>query len=129
MPETLCVHPSVQAARESANNVVAWANDLYSAPKELERGDLCNYVSVPRYERRCSAQEAAAYVAALITEQTARFHEAEAQIRGRLLPRVGPGERRALEAMPDTVVSWMNGNPVRSSETARYRTRTVLEAA
>lgn len=40
--EHLIRNPDVATMREAASHVVAWVNDLYSAPKEIRLNDLCN---------------------------------------------------------------------------------------
>lgn len=125
LPESLLVHPFIRIARESANNVVSWVNDLYSAPKELSLGDLCNYVAVLQCQDDCSPQEAAERIAIRVTQQTERFLQAEQDIYAQLIPHVPPAEQCALRLMLNGLASWMNGNPAWSAESARYRARQI----
>ncbi|WP_326674861.1 terpene synthase family protein [Streptomyces sp. NBC_01237] len=59
VPEHLIRNPDVATMREAASHVVAWVNDLYSAPKEIRLNDLCNYVVVLTSKLDVSLQEAA----------------------------------------------------------------------
>ncbi|MEU6708971.1 terpene synthase family protein [Streptomyces wuyuanensis] len=128
LPESLLVHPLVRIARESANNVVSWVNDLYSAPKELSLGDLCNYVAVLQQLGGCSLQEAAEGVAMRVTGQTERFLRAEQAIHTQLIPHVSPSEQRALRLALHGFSCWMNGNPAWSAESTRYHARQIPAA-
>ncbi|BDT92405.1 hypothetical protein IFM12275_23810 [Nocardia sputorum] len=125
LSESLLVHPYIQAAREATTHIVAWCNDLYSAPKELSLGDLCNYVSVLQNQDGLTAEQAADRVGQHVHEQAARFHEAESRIHSYLLPHLTAGERRGVISMLDTCSCWMSGNVAWSLETARYASRGI----
>src|SRR5205807_4442749 len=59
-----------QAVLESANDIVAWINDVYSLKKELAHGDVCNLVVAVQYAQHCSLQEAVNQVSAMIETET-----------------------------------------------------------
>jgi avermitilol synthase len=125
LSESLLVHPHIRTAREAAANTVAWSNDLYSAPKELSLGDLCNYVAVLQNQDGLTAEQAARRVTQRVHEQADRFQDAKRRIYAELIPRLTAADRRGVLAMLTTCVAWMTGNVAWSLETARYASRNV----
>ncbi|MGV0741117.1 terpene synthase family protein [Mycolicibacterium sp. XJ870] len=129
LPESLVVHPYIRVAREAATNIVAWSNDLYSAPKELSLGDLCNYVAVLRDQDGITVDQAAERVSQRVQEQVALLHEVEGRIHSQLIPQLTASERQAVIAILDTCACWTTGNVAWSTETARYASRRIDEMA
>lgn len=120
--DELLTHPDIHAMREATANLVLWSNDLWSAPKELSSGDVCNYVAVLHCHRNIPLAAAAGLVAELITAETTRFLAAEDRARTHLLPSLAPEQRRALQALIDALGCWPAGNAAWSVSSARYRT-------
>ncbi|MEU7631801.1 terpene cyclase [Nocardia sp. NPDC049220] len=128
LPESLLVHPYIRIARKAATNVVAWVNDLYSAPKELSLGDLCNYLAVLQHQDGLEVEYAANRVSRHVDTQIARFHDASRHIHSQLLPQLRAEDRQSVIAMLDTCACWMSGNVAWSMETARYASRCINNA-
>lgn len=125
LSESLVVHPYIRSAREAVTNIVAWSNDLYSAPKELSLGDLCNYVAVLQNKDDLTAEQAAAQVNQRVHQQAQRFHNAQRRIYSQLIPHLSTADQQAVIAMLHTCACWMAGNVAWSLETARYASRNI----
>ncbi len=108
-------HPAVRSLTTASNNVVCWANDLFSLEKELKSGDVHNLVVVLREARGLSLQEA--------VERATELHDAE--IRGFLqaesrLPSFGPIVDVNLARYVASLRARMRGNLDWSLESGRY---------
>jgi hypothetical protein len=64
-----------QAMLNSMYDLVGWTNDVYSLPKELDRGEVNNLVVVMQHEKGGSLQDAVNCVCAMINRETQRFQE------------------------------------------------------
>ncbi|AXI76735.1 terpene synthase family protein [Peterkaempfera bronchialis] len=126
IPEHLISHPEVAALREAATNAIAWTNDLFSAPKEISVGDLCNFVTVLHRQLRIPLEDAAREVVARIDGEVERFSESAAGIAS-LCTRLPDGQSEALLGMVDGLRSWMVGHVAWSVESGRYRSRDIPE--
>lgn len=129
LPESLVVHPYIRVARHAATNIVAWSNDLFSAPKELSLGDLCNYVAVLQNQDGLTTEEAVDRVGHHVQQQVALLREVERRIHSELIPRLTDEDRRSVIAMLETCSCWTTGNVAWSMETARYASRRIDEVA
>ncbi|KAG6334599.1 hypothetical protein ID866_4493 [Astraeus odoratus] len=58
LPEEVVSHPVIQAMESAANDVICWANDIYSYNAEQARGDNHNLISVLMHEKGLDVQEA-----------------------------------------------------------------------
>lgn len=67
--------PELDRLRDAAADIVAWTNDLRSAPRELEEGTE-NLVGVLARHHRCSRSEAAARARAMLAERMDDFDRA-----------------------------------------------------
>ncbi|MFJ6216027.1 hypothetical protein ACIQGZ_22220 [Streptomyces sp. NPDC092296] len=126
IPEQLITHPDVAVVRETAVNAIAWTNDLFSAPKEISVGDLCNYVTVLHRQLRVPLDEAAYEVVRRIHDEVDRFSAAADRI-GVLCERLPAAHSDALRRMVDGLESWMVGHVDWSAESGRYRSRAIPE--
>lgn len=75
LPRTIMQHAIVQQLTWSAVQLIAFSNDIFSAPKEMEQNDVHNLVILLQKERNASFQEALALAAAL-HDSTMRTFEA-----------------------------------------------------
>lgn len=125
LSESLLVHPYIRAAREAANNIVSWSNDLYSAPKELSLGDLCNYVAVLQSQDDLTTAQAADRVSQYLHEEIARFDQTKQLIHTHRIPRLPTEDQQGVISMLDTCSNWITGNVAWSLETARYASRAI----
>ncbi|WP_406396828.1 hypothetical protein [Streptomyces uncialis] len=129
VPEHLIRNPDVATIREAASHVVAWVNDLYSAPEEIRLNDLCNYVVVLTSKLDVSLQEAADLVAQRVDVQVGRFLAAESRAEAVRYPHLQPDDRQALTEMVEGLKTWMTGNALLAEETARYTDRATRRPA
>ncbi|HWV74065.1 MAG TPA: hypothetical protein VN040_20245 [Pseudosphingobacterium sp.] len=75
LPRTIMQHTIVQQLTWSAVQLIAFSNDIFSAPKEIEQNDVHNLVILLQKERNASFQEALA-LAAELHDSTMRTFEA-----------------------------------------------------
>lgn len=73
-------HEVVTALRQSAANVLAWGNDLYSLRTDLKHEDVNNLVTVLRDEQNCSMPEAVAQTRDLIQTEIHQFQALSTRI-------------------------------------------------
>lgn len=102
---------------EAAADVICWTNDLYSAPKEIQRGDPNNLLVVLRHHRGMTLQQAAVATAERVEIRAAAFRAA--------LPAMAEQENSAglqslYRAWRDGLASWMRGNLEFCRESSRY---------
>lgn len=117
LPDEVRLHETVQQLALACNNVVCWANDLFSFDKERRQGDVHNLVVVLKEERELDLEEA--------LEETARMHDAEVRRFISLsenLPSFGNEVNEELERYVGVLKAWMRANLDWSfQDTARYR--------
>ena len=140
--------PDVRRLLASSALVVCWANDLYSLPKELARGERHNLVVVLARARGVPIDEAFARAARAHDEEVASF----LALKGRVLgPRASagvrpapvptsplpepaaapevPGPDRRLSGFVSALESRMRGNLDWSREAARYQVASEAKIA
>ncbi|MEV4315478.1 hypothetical protein [Actinocrispum sp. NPDC049592] len=126
LPDDLHQRPELQTLKETTSNVVCWSNDVFSAPKEITRGDLCNYVAVLQQQTQLPFQQCANMVCERILDQVRLFEDTEALLaRTKSRNTWGPSTTRALGGYVKGLKAWMRGNIDWSLETARYRHRAI----
>lgn len=126
VPERLVAHPDVALLRDTSVNAIAWTNDLFSAPKEISVGDLCNYVTVLHRQLDLTLEEAAAEVVVRIDAEVERFSAAAARVAA-LCAGLPAGEAEAVLGVVEGLRSWMTGHVAWSMESGRYRDRGIPE--
>lgn len=116
LPEPVRAHPRVEALVDACNDVVCWANDIVSLPKELASGDVHNLVSVLA-EERCDGDldDAMELAVDLHDVRVAEFIQLAAH-----LPEFGRAADEQLAWFVDTLCAWMRGNLDWSQESGRY---------
>lgn len=93
VPDGDLEEPGVRACTEMTWTLVAWDNDLYSRPKEVNRaGDTLNLVDVLAAERGIPLDEAQEQAVAMRDAVMSRF----LTLRAQLIPQVGVETRRYL---------------------------------
>ncbi|ATL46296.1 hypothetical protein COR50_03415 [Chitinophaga caeni] len=116
LPDEVRLHPDVQQLALSCNNVVCWANDLFSLAKELKHHDVHNLVIALQHEHQSSLDEAIAKAAVMHDAEVQKFINTSLH-----LPNFGPALNIELERYIDILRSWMRANLDWSfSDTARY---------
>ena len=115
LPDEVREHPDVRRLSRIAGNLVCWANDILSGPKEIKHGEVHNFVLLVRYHHRCSLQEAVDFVAAA-HDETMREFVALAE----RSPSFPSDQARALSEYTSMLQHWIRANLDWSLETARY---------
>lgn len=70
LPADIYQSDELTTLHETAFNICAWHNDIYSLQRELAGGRVNNLVVVLRNERDCSMQEALTEACAMINDET-----------------------------------------------------------
>ncbi len=116
LPESVRAHPLVEALATACNDVVCWANDIISLPKELANGDVHNLVHVVAEERCGGDLDRAMTIAAEMHDaRVAEFIHLAAD-----LPRFGRDADEQLAWFVETLCAWMRGNLDWALESGRY---------
>jgi 5-epi-alpha-selinene synthase len=123
VPPEVREHPDVGALMRASNNVVCWANDLFSLEKEAKRGDVHNIVLVLQHERGLSLRSAVAEVVAMHNAQVREFERAEPRI-----PSFGRAVNTNLSRFVSVLKTRMRGNFDWSQESGRYGSHQSLVA-
>lgn len=97
------------------SNVICWANDLYSLPKELARGDIHNLIIAIQQANSCSLQQAVEQVCVMIEQEVRSFLLIEQS-----LPHYSPAIDLEIQRYVQDLKSWMRGNYDWSIQTGRY---------
>ncbi|WP_343745565.1 hypothetical protein [Chitinophaga sp.] len=105
LPADMLQHALLKRMVQACNNIVCWANDLFSFPKEHKAGDVHNLVLVLQHERQCSLQEAVDEAARMHNEEVAIFVVLE-----KLLPLSGSEKDYELLRYVAVLRSWITGN-------------------
>ena len=71
LSEELWCHPALQKLMAISSNIIAWANDVFSFPKERAAGDPHNMILILERDFGCSTEQA--------VDETLRRHNAEMQ--------------------------------------------------
>lgn len=98
-----------QLVTEAAADIIAWTNDLFSAPGELARGDPNNLLAVLVAHHHLTPQEAAEECVARLAERTRSFVAQRAAL---------PPE---LAWFGDALAAWCRGNLDYCRTSNRYR--------
>ncbi len=115
MPSEILDEPRLQDMLEAANNVICWANDLYSLDKEIAHHEVHNLVIIVQHEQGCSLQSAVDQVARMHDHEVRRF-EAAALSR----PHYEDARDDAIWGYIDFCRRFMRGNLDWSRTTGRY---------
>ncbi|KAF8674684.1 hypothetical protein RHS04_07276 [Rhizoctonia solani] len=86
LPDEVVNHPVVKELADAGNDILTWANDIYSFPIEFARGDTHNFVCVAMEHKRLDLNGAIEFVNKLTRQRLDDYVAAKAQ-----LPSFGPG--------------------------------------
>jgi len=121
LPAHILQHFIVQRLVLACNNIVCWANDIFSCAKEARQGDVHNLVLVLQHERNIPLQDA--------VNETLRMHNEEVKLftaLEKLLPSFGADLDKELERFLSVLRSWITANYDWSFlDTGRYQVREV----
>lgn len=85
IPDEAFFHPTIAALQEAGNDILSWANDVYSFDNEQSSGDCHNLVAVVAINKNITVQAALEYVMGMIESAIDRFFEECAKV-----PSFGP---------------------------------------
>ncbi|PUZ20688.1 hypothetical protein GA0116948_11361 [Chitinophaga costaii] len=105
LPDAVLQHPVITRMVLACNNIVCWANDLFSCFKELQQGDVHNLVLVLKHEHHYGFMDA--------MQETARMHNMEVELFESLkkkLPVYEPTLQREVDRYIDVLQSWITAN-------------------
>lgn len=115
LPDEVREHPALRTLMARASNVVGWANDLFTYPKEMLESEVHNLVLVLTQERNLSVDEAAVMVGRLHDAQVRAFLVEE-----RELPSFGPLLDPEVKRFTAMLRCWIRGHLDWAHETGRY---------
>lgn len=115
-------HPAVRDLTRASNNVVCWANDLFSLEKELKSGDVHNLVVVLSHAQGLTLPEAVERATEMHDAEVRGFLEAESR-----LPSFGAAVDVNLARYLAGLRARMRGNLDWSLESGRYSGRAVQQ--
>ena len=101
---------------DAANNIICWANDLYSLRKELRKGDVHNLVLILQRDQQVTLQEAIDHAAALHDAEVRRYIELE-----RTLPTFGPEGDHCVAQYVRFARHFIRANTDWAATSGRYR--------
>ncbi|ELY92602.1 terpene synthase family protein [Natrialba taiwanensis] len=106
----------VTALRESAANIIAWSNDVFSLQRELVNDRVSNLIVTIREEQGCSLQEAVTEVCELIEAEIRRFEALSHRIA------VASDTDADLLAYRNALKHWISGYLEWCKESPRFET-------
>jgi len=121
VPPEVREHPDVKSLMRTSNNVICWANDLFSLEKEAESGDVHNLVLILRHERKGSLQKAVSDAVTMHNSQVEEFENLEPRI-----PSFGRAVNANLGRYIAVLKTRMCGNFDWSQESGRYKSQQIL---
>jgi hypothetical protein len=110
--------PPVQQALEAANNIICWANDLYSFSKEARLGEVHNLVQIVKTTYQCELEAAQQMVVAWHNLEVLRWQYWAAQVPALAL---APAEASHLRAYLAFCEHFITANARWSQLTSRYQ--------
>ncbi len=119
LPERIYASSEFQAPLEAANNVICWANDLFSYEKESADGDIHNLVQIVQAERHCTLEAAIQTIADWHNQEIQRWRHLVKH-----LPRQWrwwPPDARLVHAYMQFSQHSMYANHVWSQASGRYQ--------
>ncbi|CAE6511776.1 unnamed protein product [Rhizoctonia solani] len=85
LPDEVVNHPIVKELADAGNDILTWANDIYSFPIEFARGDTHNFVCVAMEHKKLNLEGAIEFVNQLTRDRLDEYVAAKAK-----LPSFGP---------------------------------------
>lgn len=122
IPDFVREHNIIKELKLMTNNILAWCNDIFSAPKEIAEGDFHNLVLVLQYQQQIPLEQAFKLAAEMHDREIINLLDLEASI-----PSFGKEVDAEVAKYITGLHSWIRGNLDWSSTTARYHSRESLE--
>ncbi|KZO94494.1 terpenoid synthase [Calocera viscosa TUFC12733] len=105
LPQNVLNHPVIRDLEDAAVDLVSWANDVYSFPKEYACSDTHNLVIVLLYQKSLSVQGAMDYSGELFQQRIDEYLALKAK-----LPSWGPEIDKAVELYVEGMEYWISGS-------------------
>ena len=115
VPDEAFYHPSLAALQEAGNDILSWANDVYSFDNEQCSGDCHNLIAVVAINKNITVQAAMEYAMGMIDSAIARFFEECANV-----PSFGPEVDPKVHAYIKGVELYLSGSVFWHLESERY---------
>jgi hypothetical protein len=115
VPDHAFFHPSVLALQEAGNDILAWANDIYSFDNEQCSGDCHNLVAVVAINKNITIQAAMEYAMGMTESAIARFWEECSKV-----PSFGPEVDTLVQSYIKGVELYLSGSVFWHLESERY---------
>ncbi|KAH7334074.1 isoprenoid synthase domain-containing protein [Rhizoctonia solani] len=81
LPQEVHDDPIIMELALAGNDILTWANDIYSFPVETSRGDTHNFVCVAMWNKQLDLESAIAYVDQMTRDRLQEYTEAKAKLR------------------------------------------------
>lgn len=115
VPDVAFNHPTLQGIQEAGNDILSWANDIYSFDNEQACGDCHNLVAVVSIQKNITVQAAMEYVFSMILSAIERFFEECARV-----PSFGPTIDPIVQAYIKGVEVYISGSVFWHLDSERY---------
>ncbi len=117
LPERIYSNPALQYRLDTANNIICWANDLFSFEKEYAIGDIHNLVCVTQANHHCTIDAA--------TQMIVGWHNQQVHLWQHLMKQKPhwswrPRESRHVQAYLAFSEHYMYANHIWSQTSGRY---------
>ncbi|MCG6135217.1 MAG: terpene synthase [Nostoc sp. LLA-1] len=124
IPDVLRKDNSVKKIQEMTINILAWCNDIFSAPREMASGDVHNLVLVLHYQQQLPWEQAIHRAAEMHDQEVRALLNLEAS-----LPSFGEEVDGQLAKYISGMHSWIRGNLDWSARSGRYKSAERLDLA
>jgi hypothetical protein len=114
-PDEAFYHPSLAALQEAGNDILSWANDVYSFDNEQCSGDCHNLIAVVAINKNITVQAAMEYAMGMIDSAINRFFEECSNV-----PSFGPDVDPKVQAYIKGVELYLSGSVFWHLESERY---------
>ncbi|KAG8763473.1 hypothetical protein FRC11_003162 [Ceratobasidium sp. 423] len=115
LPDEVHNDPIVAELALAGNDILTWANDVYSFPVEQARGDTQNLVFITMWDKQLDLEGAMDYVDQLIRKRVQEYLEAKAKLRS-----FGPELDDQVAFYIQGIEYWVQGAIDWSFMTTRY---------
>ncbi|BAZ47680.1 Terpene synthase, metal-binding protein [Nostoc sp. NIES-4103] len=124
IPDILRKHDIVKKLQEMTINILAWCNDIFSAPREMASGDVHNLVLVLHYQQQLPLEQAIKFAAEMHNQEVQKMMNLEVSI-----PSFGEDVDTQLAKYISGCHAWIRGNLDWSSRSGRYKSTEKLDLA
>ncbi|KAG8730140.1 hypothetical protein FRC12_020472 [Ceratobasidium sp. 428] len=115
LPDEVHNDPIVAELALAGNDILTWANDVYSFPIEQARGDTQNLVFITMWDKQLNLEDAMEYVDELTRKRTQEYVEAKKKLRS-----FGPELDPQVALYVQGIEYWVQGSIDWTFMTPRY---------